>query len=348
MAVISPKEQSHKGGVGPLFIFSCMFATILVTSIVVYRSTSRFRTTDVLAPIQYLTPNKVKELGGMPTEVGVGLCINSFRTFDINKNDFVFDGILWFEFDPSHISLSTIEQFSFDRGEILYRSAPISMLRDGKLFVRYDIRLRFSSTMNYERFPVDDHRLTIMLINRSTSPGEVIFKSRNANFVVVPDMKVVGWHEFKHDVETGYIVTRYNEVDKLNKLEYPVAAFTIDYGRQSNVRNVIIIVLPMLLLFFISLFSLIIDPEKWFATAISIPIQGIVGLIAYRFVMETMSPTVGYFMYSDFFFFLFLSLMFCILLLHTMGLFLGIRSRRIIIILLSLMIMVSFIYVLLR
>lgn len=341
-------ESLESRAVSPLFVFACMLVTMGSIGFIVYRRTSKFTTGDRLVAIQYITPQKMQEFGGMPSSMDVGLCINNFRTFDIIKNDFVFDGVLWFEFDPSHISLSTVEQFSFDRGEILYRSAPVTQVKEGRLFVRYDVRLRFSGEMNYRRFPVDDHRLAIVLINKTVSPNELIFKSRNANFVVIPNMKIVGWSEFRHDVEVGYIETRYTESSDARPLQYPAAAFTIDYGRQSNIRNIIIVVLPMLLLFFVSLFSLALDPSKWFTAIISIPIQGIIGLLAYRFVLEAMSPAVGYFMYSDIFFFGFLFFMFCILLLHTAGFNLGAFVRKIIIVLLCIVVLAMFLYFLWR
>ena len=337
-------ETNSKKLVSPLYVFVWMVITLVMTSYLVWRNTSFFTPTDDVIKLNYLTPQKMREFGGMPTQVRVGLSVNEFRTFNMKGNEFIIDGILWFEFDPSHISLSTVEQFSFDRGEVLYRSAPTSYMREGLLFVRYDVRIKFSTPMSFKYFPLDDHRLMLALTYKTVSPSELILVSRDADFVVIPDMRSVGWGEFKHSVETGYVTGSYSQTDPSKTLNYPTALFEIDYGRKQNIRNTIIIVLPMLLLFFIALFSLIIDRDKWFTTVISLPVQTIAGLVAYRFVIEGMSPTVGYFIYSDYFFFIFLLLMFLILLIHTVGIHLSYYVRKIIIAVLNLIIIFFFAY----
>lgn len=340
------QPDASKKLVSPVYVFVWMIITTAVTSFLVYRNTGFFTPTDDPVKIQYLTPQKIREFGGMPTEVRVGLTIDEFRTFSMKTNEFILDGILWFEFDPSHISLNTIEQFSFERGEILYRSAPTSYIREGMLFVRYDIRLKFSTPMNFNYFPLDDHRLAIELTYKTVSPSEIILTSRDADFVVIPNMRSAGWGEFNHFVETGYTSSTYSQTDASKTLHYPTALFEIDYGRKQNIRNTIIIVLPMLLLFFIALFSLILDRDKYFMTAVSIPVQTIAGLVAYRFVVESISPTVGYFIYSDYFFFLFLFLMFTILLIHTIAVHMSILVRKIIISVLNLVTIFFFAYLL--
>src|SRR5205085_4826973 len=124
---------------------------------------------------------------------------------------------------------------------------------------------------------------------------------------------VKGWHKFNAHAHAGYLEERLQQ----EAFRYPAAVFSIDYGRYTNVRNIFMILLPMLLLFFIALFSLIINPRDNFTFVLTIPVSAIAGLISFRFVVEAMSPKVGYFMYSDYFFVLFLVLVFAILIFHT-------------------------------
>src|SRR6188472_2239181 len=43
--------------------------------------------------------------------VQTGLFIKNFSTFDIIKNTFTMDAIIWFTFNPKNIGLDTIEEF---------------------------------------------------------------------------------------------------------------------------------------------------------------------------------------------------------------------------------------------
>lgn len=330
--------------VSPLFLF--IFATITTVAIFifVYHATTTFRTTDVTVQLSPLTPQKREEFGGNPVVVDVGLSIRDFRKFDIIHDDFVFEGTLTFSFDPALTSLQTIEQITIAQGEILYRSAPSTYIWQGKMYAHYDIRAKFSNNINFELFPLDDHSLNIIFIQKYVSPTELIFDSKNSAFVIGQDMAFIGWHKINQGVEVGYIEESLDQIDKTDKLYYPAVIFTADYGRQSSVRNTFIIVLPMLLLFFVALFSVIIDPKENFSLNISIAIQSIVGILAFRFVLESMSPQVGYFMYSDYIFFMFLIMSFAILLFNALGYNFGSHIRKVFIVLINAVVIMCFGY----
>ena len=96
-----------------------------------------------------ITPAKIKEWGGDPTVVDVGLYIQSWQEFDVLKNSFTFDGILWFQFDPALISLDTVDKFSFEKGDIEHKSEASTKLIDGKLFAEYKVRVHFNSELSF-------------------------------------------------------------------------------------------------------------------------------------------------------------------------------------------------------
>ena len=78
-------------------------------------------------------------------------------------------------FDPSCVSLDTINKFSFKKGEVLSGSEP-SLRVDGKnLRASYKIKVRFSSLLNYSLFPFDDHIVRIILENKYLSTNDVIY-----------------------------------------------------------------------------------------------------------------------------------------------------------------------------
>jgi hypothetical protein len=61
------------------------------------------------------------------------------------------------------------------------------------------------------------------------------------------------------------------------------------------------------MLYFISLFCFAFDPETHSGTIFSLASAGVTGLLSYRFVIENMTPKVGYFVLSDRLFVLFLT-----------------------------------------
>lgn len=322
-------------GVNPLFIAIVISITALVCAALIWRWTNLFNGNDPIIIVNALTPARIMEFNGNPAQVTIGLYIKSFQKFDMIKNDFIFDGVLWFEFDPSIISLATVSKISFERAEILYKSDPYTQLHDGKVFARYDIRIKFSAELSYAYFPVDDHRIGITLTHRNLTPSDAVFKSNPRDFIIEPDLSRFGWHRVGKNVETGYIETKLDPTDTKKSIAYPAATFTIDYARLGSMRNSISIILPLLILFFLSLFSLILDPVKSWSSIVSIAIQSITGLMAFRFVMEAISPTVGYFMYSDYFFFLFLSTSFVMFFMGIFGSHLSLRWKKTIIIILN-------------
>jgi hypothetical protein len=325
--------------VSPLFFFICILTTMAFLILLVYRWTSYFTPNEKPAPLHYLTTEKRKEFGGDPATVKVGLYINDFYKFDMNNDEFIFNGILTYEFDPSLISLRTIDSASFDRGDILYSSPATTYLKNSRMFARYDMRVKVSSNLDYAWFPFEDHRLSILLIDKTLTPTDLIFQTSDATFTA-PDMNAVGWHKFGSKAEAGYLDAPLGH----GQIQYPAVLFTVDYGRYINVRNIVTIMFPMLLLFFVALFSLILDPKDNFTYVLTIPVQTIAGLIAFRFVIESISPKVGYFMYSDYFFFFFLFLMFSILLFHTIGSNLGSFPRKVAIIIFNIIIALVLLY----
>ena len=73
-----------------------------------------------------------------------------------------------------------------------------------------------------------------------------------------------------------------------------------------------LILLRIFLIFFIGLFSFAFDPSVAQMPIVVISTTAVTSLVAYRFVIQGMSPKVGYFLLSDFFFTLFLAFAFMV------------------------------------
>lgn len=298
------REQKNVTDLHPFFLIICFLISGTVIGLGMRYSLSRFTPLDELPTFTLLTPKKSSEFGNIHSDIQVGLYINQFDTFDIAANNFIFSGTIWFLFEPGSISLDLLQLFSFDRGEILYRSKPEYAAVGNKIIVKFHIRVKFASTLNYTHFPLDDHRIFITLIHQFVSSEEIMFSTTKNEFIVQPIIN--GWDLINTHVKTGYVEVPLDLADSSKKNDYPIALFALDYARTST-RYVFSILMPMLIIFYISLFCFTMQ-----SGALQLALAGPGALVGYRFVIENLSPKVGYFMVSDYLFLLILCLLFVV------------------------------------
>ena len=278
------------------------FIAVLITTffilVIGYYGISGFNPKEIQPDLLPITPEKIKEWRGSPIIVHVGLYINSWQNFDVVKNEFVFDGVIWFQFDPARMDLDTISQFSFEKGEIVSKSDPETKLIDSKLHVEYKIRVNFTSTLNQRAFPLDDHQLFIVLVNTTIEPRTAVFRSFKSGFRIDNAIQTPGWVNVNRSVEAGYEEKFIIEGDAERVIRYPKIVFILDFYR-SGISLIMLILLPIFLIFFISLFSLGYDPKENSRLIFGLASSSLTSLVAYRFVITALSPKVGYFLISD-------------------------------------------------
>jgi len=321
--------------VSPRFVmlwFIFIVTSVIVMSIFRFQS---FTTLDSSYGLKTLSTTFTRSLGGSSGSIQTGLIINRFHEFNVINNKFTFEGILWFKFDPSVISMETIDGIAFENGSIIERSAPYAQIIGDQIFVRYSIRASFQTRMNYGGFPADDHKLYLVLTHKGVSPAIFIFDAARQDFLIADNMDRQGWQEQDHTVQTGYIESRIESAAVNVSITNPAVAFGIDYRRDS-MRDLMTILLPMLVMLAISLCSFSMSPRKFWSSRVSLSMQTVVGLVAFRFVMESISPRVGYFMISDYLFLLFLCIYILIFLANLAVQQLEVWQEKVLIILISL------------
>lgn len=297
--IVTPQSQ-----IIGIFIISIIASVIAVAPYLEYNDLEKE------IPVIPVTPAKMREWGNIPTRVTVGLFINNFPTLDFVNNDFIFDGILWFEFDPALISLNTVSKFSFEKGEILYISEPYTQSTENKFFARYNVRIRFKSDLNYKLFPFDDHRLDIILVNRTIDPSEMIFRSYSSFFDISQSVQFSGWYLHDLLVKTGIYESILERSGTQKIVSQPRVVFSLCLRRQ-GARSILLILLPLFMIYLITLFSFAFDPKNNSGIIFGLSSAGVTSLLGYRFVIEGMSPKVGYFVLSDRIFILFLCAALC-------------------------------------
>jgi hypothetical protein len=287
--------------VRPITQVICMFVSFAIIAYAAYTKISQLNIYDPEKPIIHITPEIYARLGATPEFINVGLRINQFKKFNMVASKFEFNGIIWFEFNQYAIDIETLGKFVFEEGTIDYKSSPDVHVTDDRMLVRYNISATVSCPFNYTYFPVDNHRLNIIVANYFVSPSTIIFQSTDPNFIVEQNPTEYGWQLFNKTVSAGFEKSELDPHDPKKTAFYPLAIFSLDYT-QYGIRYLLSIMLPLLLLFYLSLFSFSRPSEE----ELDLSLGGITGILGYRFVIESFSPNPGYFILSDYLFFLFL------------------------------------------
>jgi hypothetical protein len=208
---------------------------------------------------------------------------------------------------------------------------------DQYVLTTFHVKVKFSSVLNYQDFPFDGHRIRISISHNNLSPEEIIFESTERDMIIKTDETQTGWHKIDQDINTGYLESDIDAYDKRNTQYHPAITFSIDYERY-GIRFILSIFLPLLLIFYIALFGFSLDEGSALRNAVG----GVTGILGYRFVIDNLSPKVGYFMISDYIFFLILTLTCCTLIIFIItvlkGASISVRTKKIILVTLHLII----------
>lgn len=346
MNSIETKQSGERYAVSPILQVGLILFVVSAFASMFFYSGYFVKIKDPYQEVLSLTPKRILEFGGRPADLNVGLTIRDFPFFDMPNGEFSVDISTYFMFDPRVISVDRIGDFLFKRAIIISKSEPIIKLVEEKLFVQYDLRLKFDLSLNYQDFPFDGHRLNFVLYHPRLTPGEVSYTAMRNDFVVNKTIEIPGWSIVDRRVSTGYqeerLFTKQGGAAAITY--YPSAVFSLDFDRVGS-RNIMTIFIPLLLIFFVALLSLSLNPlEGERSTMLSLSAASITALITYRFVIENMSPSVGYLLIVDYIFLVFLLLCCLVFLVTIFGARLSSFYKSLVVIILQALVVVTFGY----
>jgi len=237
----------------------------------------------------------------MAALVRTGLHIDHFETFDTRESDFTFSGSVWFEADPRRVALDSLNKFNFESGKIIEQSDADTQIVDGKLLVRHAVKATITRPMDHTLFPLDAHRFFIAIAHHNISPEDVALVSSAQDFVADAPLRMFGWRKVGKSVETGVKRITISTHGQARSDDYPVALYSIDIAR-SGIQFLLLILLPLLFIFYLSLFTLSTAQQT-----VGITASVMVAIPGYRIVIQNIAPSVGYLILSDYLFFIFLA-----------------------------------------
>ncbi|MFA6263081.1 MAG: hypothetical protein WCW33_03825 [Candidatus Babeliales bacterium] len=279
---------------------------------------STFRSDDPIPDVKMISFEMRKQFRDLASRVKVGLYVRNFSTFNFITNSFVVNAMIWFEFNQNEIMLNTINQFSFENSKILHKSDPYVTLNNGKMLVQYDVMFETKTDINFYRFPLEDHRLSIVLTNNFISPNEMYFDDSFGalSFIVSDRLFTSDWDVHALRSVSGYTALSFDKYAPQREMLSPKAVFTIDF-QKAGVNKILLIFVPLFAAILLALFSFLMSFNNHNGKA-TVGLTAITALLGYRFVIQQMSPPVGYFTLTDKIFTFFLLFAFLIYIFHVL------------------------------
>lgn len=243
-------------------------------------------------------PSEASQFSQETALVKTEFYVDDFPTFDINANNFILVGYLWFTFDPTILPSKLVGEFSFEGGRITEKTLVDSVLVGNLLRVKYRVVVDFSSNLDNHRFPLSDHRIFLILTNTSFTTKEVIFQSFLRDFTLNQGIDPEGWTLKSRSVTYGSELASGEASAAQIETAYPRVVFDFAF-KKPGLREAMTIIIPMFLIYLIGIVALIIRGSKDPVTALTLAVASISGILAYRFVIEAVSPKSGYMLISD-------------------------------------------------
>lgn len=253
--------------------------------------------TDTIPIFNPINTKVIKDFGPFTVNVKTGMFIKNFSQFDVIKNDFTIDAVIWFEFNADEIQIERVQSFSFDNGKILSQSAPDIKIIDNKIFAKFNVTFNIKTSLNFNKFPFEDHKIALVISNNFVTPNEMYFTTDSNSFQITPNIIPTSWKLKDLNVNSGYSNIKLDKQDTSKKISSPKALFTFDIEK-NGIRKILVIFIPLFASIFLSLFSFVMNMAN-VVGKFSLAISALTALIGYRFVIEQMMPQVGYLTTTD-------------------------------------------------
>ncbi len=295
-------QKSNKTHVSSFFQLAVFLAVSCVLLVVFYYPFVFFRAYEqppVLHP--YAATDKEIDL------IYAGMTVHHFMETNFIQNKVDIDATLWFMYDPKKVSREKIIQFSFD--ESTYEKIQSSYSeKDGLEIALFDVQVHAKMDFNFKEYPLDEHRIWFRLKNDSLPIEKYHFKVSPQAFMLGERAKISNCMSQNMHISSGFVTQKFvTEGQPVREVHSSRVLFSFDCN-PVDMRHFLNIFLPLYLIFFITLFSFSFVYAEHVTDVPGIAAASVPALFAYRFVIESISPNVSYFMMSDYLFFLYLVL----------------------------------------
>ncbi len=230
--------------------------------------------------------------------VKTGIIIQGFPKFDVNHNQFLLNCLVWFRFNRSLISIESIEKFSFLNAISMQKNLLNVSVENDDFILEYQVQLEFYSQLDHKFFPINDHSIYMVLENNQLTSEEVIFDCDNGSVSIGNNLELNDWNVVGTEAQSGYDYIASSLGNYSNPIPYPRVLYTLNI-KKVGLRKFAFVILPVILILFISSSALMLGNFSD-NIALLISIGSLTGVLAYRYVLNSMSPNVGYFTLAEY------------------------------------------------
>lgn len=295
----------------------------LVSLILYLMSVNYLSTLHNLDPLPSLVADSS---GDTRVKIKTGFFVNNFLNFDPVKNQFTVLGTIWFEFNSKEVDLADLENSMFSKGEAegqaslrgKYEEVKPLVQHNGDItYAQYPTKIDFISNLDYKLFPFDSHRIFITLNNMYLDASKFKFVADQGSFSISPNLLIYGWSVVNKQVYTGAAI---KQLSQNQTATYPRVIYALDFQRDS-IKDLLLLLFPLLVSFFMGMFTFCYNHKVYRTEILSTGVATVAAMMAYRFVIDTVSPYVPYMMLIDWLFIMFLLLAFAGFLINAFDLF---------------------------
>jgi hypothetical protein len=317
--------------------------TILIVSFLLYFMSAHYLGEARIFDLKPVITNNLNT--DHKIKIKTGLFINNFLDVNLVKSKLQIMGIVWFEFPKGQVDLNQLEEAVFSKADLKPQSnlhdnlcgsaTPIIQEKNGMILAQYPVKIDFMTNLNHKLFPFDSHRVYLTLNNMHLDSNKYYFEVDSHSLVVSQNTLVYGWQNISKQAVAGFAN---KQIANDKAATYPRVIYSLDFVRTSF-KDILLLLLPLLVLFFMSMFSFSYDHSVDRENILEIGVASVAAMVAYRFVIDTVAPNVPYFMLIDWLFALFLVLSFLVFLINVFDLFKN--QRGLVVLLLHMLLVIS-------
>jgi len=280
-------------------LFLILIGTLVVCVSLILWSLYRSRIQDEMVLVNPIPQETIELAKKTKSIIKTGIYIKNFTNFDMMQGEFKWEALVWFSYDKSGpVTLDLIKDFAFEHATMDFKSEPKVSELDGKEFVQYYVILTFKQRFNFSSFPLDAHRINLVLINNSLADTDALYISDSNDVMIAPDALIRDWNLSKIFATQGLVSVRVSDDNDPVEIDYQRVVFSLEFYKNS-LRSLFLIFTPLFLIFFIGLFSLTFDVMKNFSTVLSLAVGSTSALFFYLGSLEKFSPKTDIFTIAD-------------------------------------------------
>ena len=216
-------------------------------------------------------------------KVEVGIWLVNVEKVDLAASSFKLDFYLWFNFDPSDISLDEVKEFEFING------APTKYeIAAEEGYLEYRVRGDFIKTFDFTEYPFENQELSVQLEHKHLDSSQLVYVADSSS-TIDPEATVTGWNiaSFETGVdEHSYGTETYSRFVSTVALQRPISSAFIKS------------VLPISVITTIALLAFFISPSN-FAQRIGLGVTTLLSATAFHLSLVNGIPPTGYLTFAD-------------------------------------------------